>query len=95
MNQITASTMLNRVEDEKNESIRYTSIFFHKYNIGGEKARTGFNPERNILPAKMCEGTKNQPDRGGLQALVRLDTYFFGVISLFSLGSLIFGVCVS
>ena len=29
-----------------------------------------------------------------LQALV-VDTYFFGVISLFSLGSLIFGVCVS
>ena len=30
-----------------------------------------------------------------LQALVRLDTYFFGVISLFSLGFLIFGVDVS
>jgi len=30
-----------------------------------------------------------------LQALVRLDPYFFGVISLFSLGFLIFGVNVS
>ena len=30
-----------------------------------------------------------------LQAIVRLDTYFFGVISLFSLGFLIFGVSVS
>ena len=30
-----------------------------------------------------------------LQAIIRLDIYFFGVISLFSLGFLIFGVNVS
>ena len=30
-----------------------------------------------------------------LQALVRLDAYFFGVISLFSLDLLIFGLYVS
>jgi len=95
MNQITASTMLNRVEDEKNESIRYTSIFFHKYNIGGVK-KQGRDSTRNgtFCPENVRRNKKTSRMRR-LQALVRLDTYFFGVISLFSLDFLIFGLYVS
>ena len=96
MNQITASTMLNRVEDEKNESIRYTSIFFHKYNIGGVK-KQGRDSTRNgtSCPENVRKNKQKTSRTRRLQALIRLDTYFFGVISLFSLDFLIFGVNAS
>ena len=61
---------------------------------GGLSALPGRRSRKKWRKVPLPQNKKTSRTRR-LQALVRLDTYFFGVISLFSLDDLIFGMYVS
>ena len=75
---------------------RKCTSFSIRITHGHGKNKDGIQLYKREGPARKQRPHNKKPAGSRrLQALVRLDTYFFGVISLFSLGSLIFGVCVS
>ena len=92
---VVAAPLAQQVEDARHQKGERNGIVQQN---GKNKVHNG-TPFFNIIPCRRGKrkggATKKPAGSRRLQALVRLDAYFFGVISLFSLDLLIFGLYVS
>ena len=92
---VVAAPLAQQVEDASHQEQDGNGPIYQNGKIKVHNGRLLF--QHYTMPPWKKKGRNNKKPAGSrrLQALVRLDDYFFGVISLFSLDFLIFGLYVS